>query len=221
MRHLTWHNVTFVAQLLAQAGGPWQGRHAGLPLWELGQLKSRRVAALQAAHLHQLEQLSCPVHPLITETLQHSQQEGWHWCAAAPGRCHTRRTEPQSFTELHHLPAQAHPRTHSTAIDKDKPLAGNCNSDREKVTFIVYLSLGLAVFIIAVVSAAVAMAPAAAQSVPSSIVFSSNAPKSLQKTYRSKCKWLTMVKRRDKIKWIQLAWASFSHSFLGIIIKWT
>lgn len=91
-------------------------------------------------------------------------------------------------TELHHLPAPAHPGTHSTAIDKDKLLAGNCNSDREKVTFIVYLSLGVAVFIIAVVSAAVAMLPAAAQSVPSSIVFSSNAPKSLQKTYSSECK---------------------------------
>lgn len=105
---------------------------------------------------------------------------GCCWCPAALGRGHTGRTEPQSSTELHHLPAQAHPRT---GIDKGKPLAGNCNSDREKVTFIVYLSLGLAVFIIAVVTAAIAMLPAAAQSVPSFIVFSSNATKPLQKTY--------------------------------------
>lgn len=102
------------------------------------------------------------------------------WSPAALGRAHSRRTEPLSFTELHHLPAQAPP---GTGIDKDKPLAGNCNSDREKVTFIVFLSLRLAVFIVAVVSAAVAMLPAAAQSVPSFTVFSSNAPKPLQKTY--------------------------------------
>lgn len=102
------------------------------------------------------------MHPLSTETLQHSWQEGGHCCAAAPsccwspaalGRCHTRSTS--CGTELHHLPAQAHPGTHGMGIDKDKPLAGNC--DRKKVTFIVYLSLGLAVFIIAVVGAAIAV----------------------------------------------------------------
>lgn len=53
------------------------------------------------------------------------------------------------------MPAQAHPATHGTGVDKDKPLAGNW--DRKKVTFIVYLSLGLTVFIIAVVSAAIAV----------------------------------------------------------------
>lgn len=49
------------------------------------------------------------------------------------------------------------------------------------MTFIVYLSLGLAVLIIAVVSAIIATLPVAAQSVLISIVFSSNAPKPLKK----------------------------------------
>lgn len=48
MSHLTWHNVLFVPQPLAQAG---QAGRAGLALWELGQLKSSRVAALWDAHL--------------------------------------------------------------------------------------------------------------------------------------------------------------------------
>lgn len=142
--------------------------------------------------------LGCPSPSaqLSTETLQHSRQAGWHWCAAAPGccwspaalgRCHARRTSCCA-TELYHLPAQAQPRTHGTGIDNDKPLACNCNSDRKKVTFIVYLSLGLAVLIIAVVSAIIATLPVAAQSVLISIVFSSNAPKPLKKTYSSECK---------------------------------
>lgn len=158
--------------------GPMAGTVQDVLGWLCG-----RVAALQDVHLHQL---SCPMHPSDTGTLQHRRQEGWHCCGcspAAPGRCHTRSTSCCA-AELHHLPAQAHPRTHGAGTDKDEPLAVNCNSDRKKVTFIVHLSLGLAVFIIVVVSAAIATLPAAAQSVPSSIVFSSKAPKPLKKQLR-------------------------------------
>lgn len=199
------------------------GRHgagsAELALWEPGRAEEQEAACY----------LGCPAPSARAAKLYCASLEYWippstfgkragaacaagsvcHWSSAALWRCllgsqHVWRTSRHA-AKLYLLAAQTHPRTHRAGADKDKSLTGNCNSSKKNVTFGLYLSLWLAVIIIAIVSATIAVLPEAAESALSSIVFSTNAPKPLKKPYSSECKWLTMVKRRDKIKWIQLA----------------